>query len=919
MKKRATKKAISMALAATMAFAPVQAFAASSDITGHWAESAITSWQDKGLISGYEDGTFKPDNSITRAEFATMVNKALGLTEKGEVPFSDVQSGSWYYDAISIAVKAGYCSGYEDGTFKPNATITRAEAAVMISLAKGLVKDDIAAAKFADYANIPAWAKGYVGAVVGAGYMSGRPDGTFDATNTITRAEAVSSLDRAMTATPEKEEEKQEEESKDVTVTEDDTVIEDKTIEGNLIIDKAVGDGEVYVKNTTVKGDIIVQGGGDDSVYLTDVVTNGKVSVEKENVRVQFKGKTEVANVEVKAVCQLQGRDFEGTIGTIAILADLGTNQTVKVDVPAEAVDISAKASVAINADVETVTVAEDAKDSKVEVSTSATIGTVVADGKVAISGSGKVEKLEANVSGITVSGSTTVTNTTVAAGVDKPTAPSTSTGGGGGSSSSSSSGSSSATVKGVYITAPETVKPNSTKELFVVVEGTGSYNKNVTWSVTGGTTSETKIDTQGVLTVGAEKDDTVLEVTATSVGDKTKKDTVKITVKSEEVTTGLVELKISDVIKANIDDRASEDDPFTSNGISIDSIDKTKVNTVKVLTKDLKEHKNGDDPSTMGYWTGFAVKAPEGATHMKYISGVATEGELIKDSLSKLTENEQAVDGKNATGIGFYANVTAKPDEYKDVYYAVQFFNAKDEAVTDMYKFKMDLSEVTIAGADDEEGTTQYVSAENPAEVKATVGTELSGTSATITVTNATAVTNSGITVTPSEATNGITAAVGDVSGNTVTINLTGKPDARASLALQTFKVTIPKKAITGVDEGYTAKELEVTVTVNVAKAEITGFTPIAKETIDSDKKLFTAKEAAAELPSSVTLTTADGTVEATITSWTCETYDPNKIDTAQTFTAEFTMPEGYEDKQSPITVTAEIKLDVAQTNADA
>ena len=138
MKKTSTKKAISMALAAAMAFSQVQVFAASNDIKGHWAESAITSWQDKGLIAGYEDRTFKPDKSVTRAEFASMVNKALGLTEKGTVPFTDVQSGSWYYDAISIAVKAGYCSGYEDGTFKPNATITRAEAAVMISLAKGL-------------------------------------------------------------------------------------------------------------------------------------------------------------------------------------------------------------------------------------------------------------------------------------------------------------------------------------------------------------------------------------------------------------------------------------------------------------------------------------------------------------------------------------------------------------------------------------------------------------------------------------------------------------------------------------------------------------------------------------------------------------------------------------------------------------
>ncbi|MEA5057934.1 MAG: S-layer homology domain-containing protein [Anaerotignum propionicum] len=68
------KKALSMALAAALAIAPVSAFAASNDIRGHWAERTITQWQDKGLIGGYQDGTFKPDKPATRAEFARIMN-----------------------------------------------------------------------------------------------------------------------------------------------------------------------------------------------------------------------------------------------------------------------------------------------------------------------------------------------------------------------------------------------------------------------------------------------------------------------------------------------------------------------------------------------------------------------------------------------------------------------------------------------------------------------------------------------------------------------------------------------------------------------------------------------------------------------------------------------------------------------------
>ncbi|WP_455958519.1 S-layer homology domain-containing protein, partial [Anaerotignum lactatifermentans] len=409
------------------------AFAApATDISGHWAEKVITQWQEKGLISGYEDGTFKPDNSVTRAEFVIMLNKALGFTQKGNVTFSDVSANAWYYDAVAIAVEAGYCAGYEDGTFKPNATITRAEAAVMIAKAKELTANTEAADKFTDASRIPAWARGSVGAVSAAGFMTGRTDGTFDATNTITRAEAVSSLDRTM------EKEETDEEAKDVVVTEDDTVIEGQTIEGNLIIDKAVGEGEVYVNDTTVKGDVIVRGGGDDSIYFDNVSVKGKVSVEKENVRLQLKGDTDISVIEVKEACNIEGKDFTGTVDTISITNEIGTSNKVTIGVPANRVD--EKASVVVKEDVKKLVISEDAVSSKVEVAKDATVKTVVADAKVSITGSGQIEKLEANADGITISSSTDVKDTEVADGVDKP---STSTGSSGGGGSSSSGGSS--------------------------------------------------------------------------------------------------------------------------------------------------------------------------------------------------------------------------------------------------------------------------------------------------------------------------------------------------------------------------------------------------------------------------------------------------------------------------------------------
>lgn len=177
MGKNFINKLLPLALTAAMIVPSVPAMAAPSDIAGHWAESVITQWQSKGLIQGYEDGTFKPGNTITRAEFVTLMNNAKGFWSEGSINFSDVKNGSWFYSAVARAVAAGYVKGYSDGSFKPNNTITRAEAAVMIANAARLSANEAGAYRFTDIGSIPAWARGSVGAVVAVGYMTGYPDG----------------------------------------------------------------------------------------------------------------------------------------------------------------------------------------------------------------------------------------------------------------------------------------------------------------------------------------------------------------------------------------------------------------------------------------------------------------------------------------------------------------------------------------------------------------------------------------------------------------------------------------------------------------------------------------------------------------------------------------------------------------------
>lgn len=169
----------------------------SVDYENHWASSAIKDFISKGHIGGYEDGSFKPNGEITRAEFIKIVNSVYGFGEKGAENFTDVNPNNWFYDGVCIAMKAGYVNGYEDGTFRPNGKITRQEAAKIIVAIEGKIDNNLdKVQKYADYKNIPKWAQSCVEGAIENGYMSGYGNNTFRPTGKITRAESVVTLSR---------------------------------------------------------------------------------------------------------------------------------------------------------------------------------------------------------------------------------------------------------------------------------------------------------------------------------------------------------------------------------------------------------------------------------------------------------------------------------------------------------------------------------------------------------------------------------------------------------------------------------------------------------------------------------------------------------------------------------------------------
>jgi hypothetical protein len=197
--RRSGKKAFVWIVALCMIFSSVGIASAVSatDTKGHWAESTITSWMDRGLAVGYEDSTFRPDVKVNRQEFTALVNRSFGFVDQGIIGFSDVKQADWSYVDISKAVKAGYIVGYPDGTFKPKNEISRQEVAVMVAKLLGL-KDIVTADLYVDDIRTPAWSKGAIGAVTDQSIMVGYPDGTFRPLQSTTRAEAIVILDRAL-------------------------------------------------------------------------------------------------------------------------------------------------------------------------------------------------------------------------------------------------------------------------------------------------------------------------------------------------------------------------------------------------------------------------------------------------------------------------------------------------------------------------------------------------------------------------------------------------------------------------------------------------------------------------------------------------------------------------------------------------
>jgi len=305
-----------------------------SDANGHWAEFYISKVYNEHIISGYPNGRFLPDKAVTRAEFIVMLNKTYDLDrlDSGEaVTYSDITASSWYYNEISTAIAAGYASGYNDNTFKPNTPITRQEAAVMLSNLIPAGKKGGNIKGFSDSKQIDKAATEAMAKIIGKGYLSGYSDKKLHPADPVTRAQAAKILSEIL--------DNEDIITRKTVVDEDKTILTAKTYVGNVLIDEDLEEGSATFDNCIILGDLIVEGGGNGTITLNNTrVANAIMDKEDSSVRIVAKGNTIVQKLTASESCYIQTSSKDGygfpdiTINKMADVTLKGTFPKVSIN-----------------------------------------------------------------------------------------------------------------------------------------------------------------------------------------------------------------------------------------------------------------------------------------------------------------------------------------------------------------------------------------------------------------------------------------------------------------------------------------------------------------------------------------------------------------------------------------------------------
>lgn len=372
--------------------------------------SKMVEW---GFLRGDIEGNLRPESNITRAEFVTIINRAFGYTQTGSTPFSDVKDKDWYAEDVAIAYNVGYIQGTSKNTFSPQRQITREEASVILARNLMLQAQTGENTDFSDSRDISTWSRGLITALVDQEIINGYSDGTFKPQAPITRGETAILVVRAI-GTPVQTAGVHSLGNVygNVTITTSGVTLRNTVIAGNLYITSGVELGNVLLENVTVLGEIVVSGGGvsesgQDSVVLRNVtapklvldnIKNSEVSV-----RLEGDGVIDVASVRTNAFLEDNTPSGCGAL-RIELDGEDGRSLELAGNIK-DVVNLTPKSYLSLGAgQAQSITVDETAPGTTLNIVAGAEVDEVNLDVGTTVTGDGDIGKLTVNADGSTVS-----------------------------------------------------------------------------------------------------------------------------------------------------------------------------------------------------------------------------------------------------------------------------------------------------------------------------------------------------------------------------------------------------------------------------------------------------------------------------------------------------------------------------------
>ena len=249
-----------------------------------WYADAVSAAVDNGLLYGKSSTIIDPNGDMTRAEMAAIINRSFGCYKAADISqYKDVAKSKWYYKDVGLAVQMGTYNGRSSSAMAPDAPISRQEAMTVVARALELdydayAKTDLTA--FSDRGKISDWALPYVRAMVGADYIHGRGKVLAPLDN-ITRAEFAQIFHNIIGTYIVSKGTYDKDIKGSVLIRTDDVELKNLTVDGDLIIGCGAADGKIVLDNVTVKGRLLVWGGGTKAVYCNNATQMPAVVVAR--------------------------------------------------------------------------------------------------------------------------------------------------------------------------------------------------------------------------------------------------------------------------------------------------------------------------------------------------------------------------------------------------------------------------------------------------------------------------------------------------------------------------------------------------------------------------------------------------------------------------------------------------------------